>query len=503
MLSSRGGFRLAPAATTGLLLLLMSGCAHPRPAAAPTHPTRAARALANDLDHIFTAPLMEHGLWGVEVKSLETGEVVYSLNPRKLVMPASNMKILTLAAAAEVLGWDYQFRTTLASAARVQDGALKGDLIVIGSGDPTINSRGNHASAVFDGWAAALKTAGISRIDGAIVGDGSAFDAATLGQGWAWDYLQYGYAAPIGALEYDEDTALLTIQPGAKPGDPAVLSLTPGSGLRLDNRTITGDPQSPASIEFERPPNDAVLVVTGSIAGDAQPASREVAVVNPAVYFAQAVKDALIARGIAVSGEAVDASDHPYSIPEGTPPLAVSVSPPVRDIATVMMKVSQNLYAETLLKAVGAAKNGRGTAEAGRAAAQEIFRAWGVAPGSYVQVDGSGLSRYDYVTADMIVAVLEHMYRDPRHHEAFASTLPIAGKDGTIASRMKNTRAAGNALAKTGSIANVRALSGYVRTRDGQTLAFSMLANSFTIPPATVTWMADLAVETLSNYSRR
>ncbi len=167
------------------------------------------------------------------------------------------------------------------------------------------------------------------------------------------------------------------------------------------------------------------------------------------------------------------------------------------------MKVSQNLYAETLLKAVGAAGGATGTSEGGRAAAQKIFATWGIPASSYVQADGSGLSRYDFVTAEMIATILERMYRDPRHHDAFVATLPIAGKDGTISTRMKNTRAEGNAAAKTGSIANVRALSGYVRTRDGETLVFSLLANSFTIPAATVNWMADLAVETLANYPRR
>jgi PBP4 family serine-type D-alanyl-D-alanine carboxypeptidase len=183
--------------------------------------------------------------------------------------------------------------------------------------------------------------------------------------------------------------------------------------------------------------------------------------------------------------------------------LVESSSPPLRDIATVMMKVSQNLYAETLLKAVGAAESGPGSAEEGRRAAAAIFSAWGIPPGGYVQADGSGLSRYDYVTADMIVALLEHLFKDPKHKDAFIATLPIAGKDGTVSSRLKGTRGEGNATAKTGSISNVRALSGYVRTRDGETLAFSILANSFTIPAATVNYIADVAVETLANHTNR
>jgi D-alanyl-D-alanine carboxypeptidase/D-alanyl-D-alanine-endopeptidase (penicillin-binding protein 4) len=117
--------------------------------------------------------------------------------------------------------------------------------------------------------------------------------------------------------------------------------------------------------------------------------------------------------------------------------------------------------------------------------------------------DGSGLSRYNYVTASAIATILEHMYKDPRHHDAFLSTLPIAGKDGTIASRMRATRAEGNAIAKTGSIANARSLSGYVRTRDGEMLVFSILSNDFIGPAATINYIADLAVETLSNFTRK
>jgi D-alanyl-D-alanine carboxypeptidase/D-alanyl-D-alanine-endopeptidase (penicillin-binding protein 4) len=166
------------------------------------------------------------------------------------------------------------------------------------------------------------------------------------------------------------------------------------------------------------------------------------------------------------------------------------------------MKASQNLYAESLLKAAGAARGGLGTTAAGRAVVRSAFAAWGIPDDSVVLADGSGLSRYNYVTAAALTAVLERMYTDPKHRDAFVASLPIAGKDGTVASRMRRTRAEGNAEAKTGSIANVRALSGYVRTRDGETLVFSILANDFVVPAATVNWIADLAVEILANFTR-
>jgi D-alanyl-D-alanine carboxypeptidase/D-alanyl-D-alanine-endopeptidase (penicillin-binding protein 4) len=484
--------------------LVVTGCTHAPPTVAPKPNSRAERALASDLDRIFAAPVMERGLWGVEVKSLETGKVLYALNARKLMMPASNMKIVTLAAAVETLGWDYRYKTTLEAAAPVENGALKGDLIVRGSGDPTINTRENRAAIVFDEWAAALKAAGISRIDGNIVGDATAFDRR-LGQGWSWDYLQYGYAAPIGALEFNEDIATLSIRPGAKAGDAAALELAPGAGLGLIHHVLTGGPGSATTIDLERQPDGKWLDVRGSIAVDAKPAAREVAVANPTIYFAHALVLGLVQRGIEVRGVPGELEE-PWISVESMPRrvLVETQSPPLREIATTMMKVSQNLYAETLLKTIGAVKSaGTGSAEAGLAAAREIFRGWGITPGSYVQADGSGLSRYDFVTAEMIVALLERMYRDPRHHDAFVSTLPIAGKDGTISTRMKDTRAEANAVAKTGSIANVRALSGFVRTRDGEALAFSVLANNFTTPAATVNWIADLAVERLANHTRR
>jgi D-alanyl-D-alanine carboxypeptidase/D-alanyl-D-alanine-endopeptidase (penicillin-binding protein 4) len=226
-------------------------------------------------------------------------------------------------------------------------------------------------------------------------------------------------------------------------------------------------------------------------------------VVNPTIYFARALKDALIARGIEITGPAIDADDVlDAPAPQTRHVLVRSESPPLREIAAVLMKVSQNLYAETLLKAIGAARGGLGTAEGGRVATRALLASWGIPDSTYVQMDGSGLSRYDYVTADLLVAILSRLHADPRHRDAFVSTLPVAGTDGTIAKRLVRTRAAGNAAAKTGSISNVRSLSGYVSTRDGETLAFSILANNFTLPAATVNWITDLAVETLSNFTR-
>jgi D-alanyl-D-alanine carboxypeptidase/D-alanyl-D-alanine-endopeptidase (penicillin-binding protein 4) len=450
---------------------------------------------------------MERGVFAVDVKSIDTGERLYELNAGRLMMPASNMKILTLAAAAEVLGWDYRFVTTLETNGTVADGVLRGDLIVRGRGDPSINSRDGRAEAVLFEWTRALQAAGITAIDGRIVGDDQAFDDEGLGAGWAWDYLQYGYAAPAGALEFNENTATLTISPGTAAGSAAFLTLSAASGFTIVNRAVTGATGSIETLDYRRHLDRAVLEVTGSIPLGSASAVRSVAVLNPTLFFAQALKDGLAARGIPVSGDAVDLDDVAAEmLMEGAVErrvLATTESPPLRAIATVLMKVSQNLYAETLLKAVAASGGGLGTTEGGRMAVRALLDSWGVPRDAYVMYDGSGLSRYNYVTARTLTTVLERLYGDARHRDAFIATLPTAGRDGTMAARLRRTRAEGNALAKTGSIANVRSLSGFVRTRDGEMLVFGILTNHFVIPAATVNWMADLGVEILSNFTRK
>jgi D-alanyl-D-alanine carboxypeptidase/D-alanyl-D-alanine-endopeptidase (penicillin-binding protein 4) len=451
---------------------------------------------------------MARGMWGVDIRSLDTFERLYALNDGRLMMPASNMKIVTLAAAVGALGWDHTFTTTLETSAAVGNGALAGDLIVRGGGDPTINTRNGRAAAVLDAWAAALRAAGIARIDGRIVGDDQLFDDEGIGPGWAWDYLQYGYAAPVGALQFNENLATLTVRPAAREGDPAIVTLTGGAGLTTITRVSTAAAGSPATVDYRRRLDQPILEVSGTVAVDSPALERTVAVVNPTVYFAQSVKDGLIARGIDVAGPAVDLDEVAAELSATISTrrtLTTTTSPPLRDIATVLMKVSQNLYAETLLKAVGAAKGGLGTFEGGLNVVRASLASWGVPGDGYVTADGSGLSRYNYLTPATIVTILEREYKDERHRAPFMATLPIAGKDGegTMATRMRKTRAEGNAIAKTGSISNVRALSGYVKSRDGEMLVFSIIANDFVIPAATVNWIADLAVEHLANFTRR
>ena len=466
-------------------------------------------ALRQDLDAIFNAPLMAHAQWGVFVQSLDSGQVLYSRNADKLLMPASNVKILTLAAAAHTLGWDARFVTTLESAGTIEAGTLLGDLIVRGGGDPTINSRHGRARAVFGEWIRALRLRGINEIRGRIVGDDTAFEDVPLGTGWAWDDLQYWYSAPIGALQLNDSVVEMSVTPGPAVGEPGLIEIGPHGGLHVWNRTRTTASGIPPTLNFRRHLDRPFLEVTGTLPMQAEGAppwqaalARQVAVVNPTLHFVESLRDALVAAGIRVTGDAVDLDD--IAAARGPLPqrrvLARTESPPLWEMAVVLMKVSHNLYAETLLKASGEAAHGSATSERGRRAVLDALRAWKLDEHPVILADGSGLSRYNYASPALIAGVLRQMYLDPVHRDRFAAALPIAGTDGTVSGRLRGTRAEANATAKTGSLSSVRALSGYLRTAGGEMLVFSILGNNFAIPGATVNWIADLAVEVLANF---
>ena len=480
------------------------------PRSAQRSSPRAVARLRRDLDTIFSARLMDQAQWAVVVRAAGTGEVLFERNPAKLMVPASNMKIVTLAVAAQALGWDTTFTTTLEASGSVDNGVLRGDLYVRGGADPTINTRDARGAAVFAGWGAALNAAGITRIDGRIIGDDNLFDDEGLGAGWAWDYLQYGYAAPTGALQFNEDVASLQVTPGASIGDPAVVSLSPGSGLTVQNKALTAAAGTPETIDYRRFLDRPVLEITGLVplpppgvaAAETRTVGREVAVLNPTLYFIRSLKDALMLQGIPVTGDPVDIDDLDPQPTVERRIIARTESPTLREIGAVMMKVSQNLYADTLLKAMGASSTGTGTVAAGRDVMLAALRDWKLDETALVIADGSGLSRYNYLTADVLASLLDRMYADPRHREPFISTFAAMGREGTVASRLRKTRAEGNARVKTGSLSNMRALSGFVQTRDGEMLVFSMIANDFTIPAAAVNGIADLAVQALADFSR-
>jgi len=481
-----------------LLAILAGACAHvsrSAPAAAAARP--ALPVLQRDLDAILNDPVLAHGVWGVMAKSLSTGETLYARNPRTLLLPASSMKVVTLAAIAERRGWDYTFPTTLSIAGSIAGGVLAGDLVVSGSGDPSLGLADGSAERVFREWTERLKQLGVRTIDGRIVGDDSAFEDQTLGFGWSWDDLPDDYAAGVGALQFNENAVRVTIAPGPAVGDYAGVTTEPSYGIDVKSSVVTSANGSPTSLTTSRLPGSAALQINGSIAAAAVPATLLVAVDNPTLYYVRALRSALIANGIDVRGAAVDIDDiaaNPSPRIDTHP--MVHHSPALSTLAVRLMKDSQNQYAETFLKTVSTAGTDGGplTAFGARAAYQEVFDRWGVHAGGMIVRDGSGLSRYDFVTAEALVTILEHVYKDEKLRGPFEASLPVAGRDGTLANRFKGTAAEGTVRAKTGSMTGVRTLSGYLTTASGEPVVFAVLANNFETPADVVNRATDAIV---------
>lgn len=467
-------------------------------AGAQGHPDRA--TLRRDIGAVMNAPLLSRSHWSILIKSLDKGDVIFESNPRSLVMPASNMKVFTIAGAAAKLGWDYQYETTLESAAPVVNGILMGDLVVRGNGDPTIGTRDGLDVKAFDDWAAQLRAGGIHSIDGRIVGDDKQFDDVEIGSGWSWDDLGYGYAAPVNALTYNESLVTVSARPGPTVGSPAVIDVSPTQhGFTILSKATTSEANQSETIDVSRERGSHVLEVTGTVPlGASRVATATAAVENPTLFFARTLRAALQSRGIPVAGEAVDldrlSPDDPALLPSSLRRLAMHESPPLTNIARTFLKVSQNLYGELLVKTLGA-KAGAGTTARGQQVIREVLDQWNVPRDSYILADGSGLSRLNFISAEAEVTILEHMYKDPQQRAPLLDALPVGGQDGTLRNRLKAAWTAGQVHAKTGSIANTRALSGFITTRSGETLVFSIVANNFSLPGWRIERVIDLIVE--------
>ena len=489
-----------------LLLLLSPACATRTagPVSSQASPPSPATQLGLVLQGLFTTPPADRVVWGVIVRE-PGGAPLYLRNTSLLLHPASNMKLVTLAACAERLGWDFKFQTAIRSTGPLEpDGTLAGDLVVIGGGDPTIGRR-HDGRATLAHLADLVWARGVRRVEGRIIGDGSAFGGTSFGEGWQWDDLPFSYAAPVSALIYNENTAEFVIGPGPSAGAHAQMALIDAAAdLDVVNEISTVGTGAARRLSIARTPEDPRITIRGEIPLGYVPFKQYVAVTDPPAYFARAFRQALVARGVAVAGPARSSvTDPPARLVDDQRGVSIQhQSPPLREMAVTLMKVSQNLYAEVLFHALG--KSG-GDKSTGIEAIASVLTSWGAESTDVIAADGSGLSRYDLTTASALDVVLSRMFATPGHREPWLAALPIAGVDGTLERRMKGTPAEGRVHAKTGSIAYVRALSGYAHTADDQWLQFVILANNFAgkVTAADVDRITDQAVNLLVGFSRK
>ena len=450
-----------------------------------------AQTLTSQIDAILKDPALTHGLQGVCIKSLKTGQPLYEHNADNNMIPASNFKLLVSATSLDQLGPDFTFKTEVYTTGKIENGILNGDIILKGGGDPVLLTED------LTELARKIQTAGITEIKGNVIADESRFDKQRLGWGWSWDDISDYYSAEISALSVNRNTVDVWVYPAKDAGAKAEVKLVPETAnvFTIDSSANTGAPGSQNTIWIQRELGGNVVKVGGNVAQDEKLTrrNRPLTVDEPQIYTASVLVSELAKLGVKVDG----------SVKDGTTPsdaalVATHVSPPLSKIIALLLKPSDNMIAEMLLKNLGATLKGRGSSDAGAEVEEAFFQKIGMDMSALSIVDGSGLSRLNYISPRNLVTLLSYMHSS-KNAKVYMEAMPIAGVDGSLYRRMKGAPTEGNVHAKTGYVSHVSSLSGYVNTKSGETLVFSIMMNHHLCGNAQATALQDKICELLAN----
>jgi D-alanyl-D-alanine carboxypeptidase/D-alanyl-D-alanine-endopeptidase (penicillin-binding protein 4) len=474
-------------------VLLFSGCAatisHTDQAGLDPHAIRSSSSylsLKRGIDDIVQEKLLPHTNSGIKIVSLKSGETIYQNNSLLLMTPASNMKLFTAAAALNTLGAERVVETTVS-----RGGEGKRELYLKGCGDALLTTGDlRRLSKTVNG-------SGLPLQGYRLVGDVTCFDDLYWGKGWSWDDEPGPDEMYISALSVNGNAVTVKVNPAGQSGRPARVSIIPATSVvTVRNTAMTSEQDAPVAVVITRRPGDRenLIAVSGTVPLGAAAVVKRLSVWKPESYALSLFRDALQADGVTVREIGFGTT------PAGAELLAVKRRT-VADLISVMLKKSDNLAAESLLKLMARkATHTGGSAENGVKEVRRYLEERGIPSDHQVMVDGSGVSRYNLTTADTIVRVLEDMYRDQVNFPVFLRSLAIAGKDGTLAHRMGSTPAEGKVRAKSGTMNGISALSGYVTTGSGELMAFSIMIQNYAGTAKTAMEVQDMICILLSGF---
>jgi serine-type D-Ala-D-Ala carboxypeptidase/endopeptidase (penicillin-binding protein 4) len=441
-----------------------------------TQPVFAVDNLAQQLNQLLKEdPDLRGAIAGVSIRSANTGEIIYDHLGDVRLRPASNMKLFTAAAALSVLGEDYTFKTEVLAVGTVKKKTLQGDLYLKGKGDPTL------LKADFAKMAAEIKKQGIKKISGNLVGDDTWYDDIRYSADLPWSDEQTYYGAQISALtasptkDYDSGSVLIEVKPGKSKG---VVNVTPATDyVNIINQTQTVSEDGKKKINFEREHAKNTITISGTIPIKSKVEKEWIGVWEPTRYALALFKQSLEEQGIKISGKIKTGAT-----PTDAKLLHTHSSIKLSELLVPFMKLSNNGHAETLVKEMGRVVKGEGSWEKGLKVMEVELTKLGINTNTLELRDGSGISHVNLVPADQLSQLLYAVQSQP-WFPAFRNSLPVAGLSGkmaggTLRSRLKGPDVKGKVIAKTGTISTVSTISGYMRTKSGQTLIFSIMLNN-------------------------
>lgn len=466
--------------------------------------------LRSDLKALVDNPDLSDASIGISVLSVESGKYLYRLNDNKNFVPASNQKIITVYSAIDFLGEDFVFTTKIYLDGTLEkNGEFIGNIIIRGFGDPTLSlSYGVNPGDIISSWVDSLINYGIRSVRGNIIGDDNYFDEVPYGPGWAWDDMKYPFSPMISSLSIWDNIISIYISPGDTVSESARITIEPQTNfVRVINNVMTGSISSLEDINFFREQGTNIIELSGNITEDSLNPDKtilvSVTVDNPTAFFVNLFREALEERNIRVRGASIDIDEwHGRLNYPALSPIIISESTPLREIIKTINKYSHNLSAELVFRAFAKESSGSGSSEAGSESIKNYLKEKGISPNNMNIADGSGLSRYNLISPSYIVTILSSIYRSSVKEPIFSS-FARPGEEGTLKRRMTKSRAENNVVAKTGSMNGISALAGFIRTRDNELLAFSIMINNFTAPSSVANNLEDLICMRLASFSRK
>ena len=467
------------------------------PPPAPPKPSEVVQRLQAQIEVTLNDPLFASSNVGMKVVSLVTGEVLYEKDAEKLYHPASTMKLITAATALVKLSPNYRFHTTL-YADRLEGRRVLGNIYLKGGGDPVFDSDD------LEKMVERLVEMDVKDLQGDLIVDETYFDAVRRGKGWMWDDGPIGgYFSHLSALTINHNGVLVRVSPGTKVGDTVRVRLDPSTQyMKIVNEATTVGASEEVRVRIKRKngsTEENILTINGAMAIGQTEMNRRVDILDPALYCGTLLREMLAERGVTLGGTV-----RYGEVPEEAMEISQHVSPPLSRILRDMNKPSDNLIAELLLKTIGAELRGvPGTAKKGLGAISNLLGEIGVDRGYYTFADGSGVSRYNLVTASLLTDLLVYMFHNFTVMPEYLASLPVGGVDGTLARRMRGMSAEGVLRAKTGTLRGLTALAGYTVTADGETVAFSILVSNYLGSASPRRTLQDKIGDILTQFSRQ